>query len=98
MPPPARFDYAFKKILPPFIVVTVLCLWEEIFLRAMILDAHYRHDVISSGRIIAYLILGEIIPVLVIMMFQPPLTLNKQLSRSYNTDIAAGEIFYYTLI
>ncbi|HNW28333.1 MAG TPA: hypothetical protein PKN50_07655 [Spirochaetota bacterium] len=85
---PSGFDRIFRSYLFPVIVVTLLCLWDEIFLWGSITRALGRGEVLSLGGTIAYLTLAGIVPLRIILIFQPPLNL-------VNIAIGAGSMGYF---
>ncbi|HOT44118.1 MAG TPA: hypothetical protein PLC28_04445 [Spirochaetota bacterium] len=87
-PRPSRFDRIFRSYLFPVIVVTLLCLWDEIFLWGSITRALSRGETISLAGTIAYLTLAGIVPMRIILVFQPPLNL-------VNLAVGAGSMGYF---
>lgn len=87
-PSPARFDRVFRKIIFPVIVVTLLCLWDEIFLWGSISRAVSRKETLSLAGTMAYLTLAGIVPMRIILIFQPPLSLP-------NLACGAGSMGYF---
>ncbi len=85
---PGRFDRLFGKFIFPVIVVTLLCLWDEIFLWGSITRALNHKDTLSAAGTIGYLTLAGIIPMRIILVFQPPLNL-------VNAALGAGSIGYF---
>ncbi len=85
---PSRGDRIFRKYIFPVLVVTLLCLWDEIFLWGRITRALSRGETLSAAGTIAYLILAGIVPMRVILIFQPPLNL-------VNLALGAGSMTYF---
>lgn len=85
---PSRFDRIFRSYLFPVIVVTLLCLWDEIFLWGSITRALSRGETLSLAGTIAYLTLAGIVPMRIILIFQPPLNL-------VNLAMGAGSMGYF---
>jgi hypothetical protein len=85
---PGGFDRVFGKFIFPVIVVTLLCLWDEIFLWGSITRALNHRETLSVAGTIGYLILAGIVPMRIILIFQPPLNL-------VNLVIGAGSMGYF---
>ncbi len=84
----SRFDRIFRKFIFPVIVVTLLCLWDEIFLWGSITRALNHKETLSLAGTMVYLTLAGIVPMRVILIFQPPLNL-------VNLAIGAGSTGYF---
>lgn len=85
---PSRTDTIFIKFLFPVIAVTLLCLWDEIFLWGSITRALKNGETLSMAGTLAYLTLAGIVPMRIILIFQPPLNL-------VNLAIGAGSMGYF---
>ncbi len=85
---PSGADTVFRKFILPVIAVTLLCLWDEIFLWGSITRALKNGETLSLAGTLAYLTLAGIVPMRVILIFQPPLSL-------VNLAIGAGSMGYF---
>ncbi|MBP7738568.1 MAG: hypothetical protein KA369_21515 [Spirochaetes bacterium] len=85
---PSGADTVFRKFIFPVIAVTLLCLWDEIFLWGSITRALKNGNTPSMGGTLAYLTLAGIVPMRVILVFQPPLSL-------VNLAIGVGSMGYF---
>ncbi|HOD17005.1 MAG TPA: hypothetical protein PLA65_19285 [Spirochaetota bacterium] len=64
---------AFYRFVFPVIIVTLLCLWNEIYLWGKLAPAVRAHETVSIAGMIFYLVLTGIIPMRLLLLFKPPL-------------------------
>lgn len=79
---------AFYRFVFPVIIVTLLSLWNEIYLWGKLAPAVRAHEAVSIAGMIFYLVLTGIIPMRLLMLFKPPLNL-------VNLTAGAGSIGYF---
>ncbi len=79
---------AFYRFAFPVIVLTLLCLWDEIYLWGTLSPAVRNHEPVSVAGMIFSLTLGGIIPMRLLMLFKPPLNL-------VNLLAGAGSVGYF---
>jgi hypothetical protein len=71
----SSFYHFFRLHIFPFVTIVILCFWEELFIWGKINGALMKGDTVSSPGMLVYLVMTGIIPVRIIMAFQPPATL-----------------------
>jgi len=79
---------AFYRFAFPVIIITLLCLWDEICLWGRLAPAAREHETVSGAGMIFYLVLTGIIPMRLILLFKPPLNL-------VNLLAGAGSMGYF---
>jgi len=70
------------------IVITLLCLWDEIYLWGKINPALRTGEIVSTAGMIFYLIISGIIPIRILIALQPPVNI-------INMIIGTGSIAYF---
>ena len=79
---------AFYRFAFPVIVLTLLCLWDEIYLWGTLSPAVRNREPMSIAGLIVSLTLGGIIPMRLLMLFKPPLN-------AVNLVAGAGSVGYF---
>lgn len=79
---------AFYRFLFPVIIITLLCLWDEIYLWGKLAPAARNHETVSAAGVIVALTLGGIIPIRLLLLFKPPLN-------AVNLLAGAGSLGYF---
>ena len=65
----------FKGYIMPFIIVLVLCLWHEIYVKAKVVNAINSKEMISSFSMIIYLLFTGLLPMRIVLLFEPPINI-----------------------
>jgi hypothetical protein len=86
--PLSRAAGAFYRFVFPVIVITLLCLWDEIYLWGKLSPAVRAHETVSVAGMVAYLVLTGIIPMRLLLLFKPPLN-------AVNLLAGAGSVGYF---
>jgi len=79
-----------KKYILPFIIITLLCLWDEIYIWGKITPALKRNESVSAAGLMVYLFFSGIIPMRLLLVFQPPVNI-------YNILIGLFSIGYFII-
>jgi hypothetical protein len=89
----SSFYHLFRIYVFPFIIIVILCFWEEVFIWGKINGALMNGETVSVPGMLVYLVISGIIPVRVIMAFQPPETL-----LGFLTGLVSISYFIFSII